>query len=69
MKKPPLKGVNVDEAVAAGAIIYAGLQSKKDLNEVKKAIESVKLQDVFTILFRHISNGRRSNFNRRVLLI
>ena len=31
MKKPPLKGVNVDEAVAAGAAIYAGLKSKKNL--------------------------------------
>ena len=29
MKKPPLKGVNVDEAVAAGAAIYAGLKSKE----------------------------------------
>ena len=47
MKKPPLKGVNVDEAVAAGAAIYAGLKSKKNLNEAqKKAISNVKLQDV-----------------------
>ena len=47
MKKPPLKGVNVDEAVAAGAVVYAGMQSKKNLNEAqKKAIEKVKLQDV-----------------------
>ena len=47
MKKPPLKGVNVDEAVAAGAAVYAGLQSKKSLNEAQKqAIQDVKLQDV-----------------------
>ena len=46
MKKPPLKGVNVDEAVAAGAAIYAGLKSKKNLNDAQKAISNVKLQDV-----------------------
>ena len=47
MKKPPLKGVNVDEAVAAGAAVYAGLQSKKSLNEAQKqAIQNVQLQDV-----------------------
>ena len=46
MKKPPLKGVNVDEAVAAAAV-YAGLQSKKSLNEAQKqAIQGVQLQDV-----------------------
>ena len=36
MKKPPLKGVNVDAAVAAGAASYAGLKSKKNLNEAQK---------------------------------
>ena len=47
MKKPPLKGVNVDEAVAAGAAIYAGLKSKQSLNEAQKqALEKVKMQDV-----------------------
>ena len=47
MKKPPLKSVNVDEAVAAGAAIYAGIKSKKNLNQAqKKAIADVKLQDV-----------------------
>lgn len=47
MKKPPLKGVNVDEAVAAGAAVYAGMQLKSNLNEAqKKAIDKVQLQDV-----------------------
>ena len=40
MKKPPLKGVNVDEAVAAGAAIYAGLKSKKNLNILLKRTET-----------------------------
>ena len=47
MGKPPLKGVNVDEAVAAGAAIYAGLKSKNKLNTAqKKAIGKVQLKDV-----------------------
>ena len=32
MKKAPVKGVNVDEAVACGAAIYAGLQNTSSLN-------------------------------------
>ena len=47
MKKAPVKGVNVDEAVALGAAIYAGLQNKTDLNSAqKKAMSKVELQDV-----------------------
>ena len=47
MGKPPLKGVNVDEAVAAGAAVYAGLKSKDSLNTAqKKAIGKVQLKDV-----------------------
>ena len=47
MKKAPIKGVNVDEAVALGAAIYAGLQNKTDLNSAqKKAMSKVELQDV-----------------------
>lgn len=47
MKKAPVKGVNVDEAVASGAAIYAGLLSKKDLNAAqKKALNNVELEDV-----------------------
>ena len=37
MGKPPLKGVNVDEAVAAGAAVYAGLKSKNSLNTAQKS--------------------------------
>ena len=47
MKKPPVKGVNVDEAVACGAAIYAGLQNTSSLNSAqKKAISKVELNDV-----------------------
>ena len=30
MGKPPVKGVNVDEAVVCGAAIYAGLKTEKN---------------------------------------
>jgi molecular chaperone DnaK (HSP70) len=47
MKKAPVKGVNVDEAVACGAAIYAGLQNKGGLNTAqKKAISKVELNDI-----------------------
>lgn len=47
MKKAPVRGVNVDEAVACGAAIYAGLQNKDSLNSAqKKAISNVELNDV-----------------------
>ena len=47
MKKAPVKGVNVDEAVACGAAIYAGLQNKDSLNTAqRKAISNVELNDV-----------------------
>ena len=47
MGKPPVKGVNVDEAVASGAAIYAGLLQKDDLNAAqKKALDKVELADV-----------------------
>ncbi len=47
MGKPPVKGVNVDEDVACGAAIHAGLLRKKDLNSnQKKSLEKVELNDV-----------------------
>jgi molecular chaperone DnaK len=47
MKKAPTKGVNVDEAVACGAAIYAGLLSKKDLNTAqKKSLNKIELEDI-----------------------
>ena len=48
MGKPPVKGVNVDEAVVCGAAIYAGLKSEKEtLNtEQQEALKDVNLTDV-----------------------
>ena len=48
MGKPPVKGVNVDEAVALGAAISAGLNaSSSDLTaSQKKSLQDVKLTDV-----------------------
>ena len=48
MGKPPVKGVNVDEAVVCGAAIYAGLKTEhKSLNEKQKeALSKVELTDV-----------------------
>ena len=48
MGKPPVKGVNVDEAVVCGAAIYAGLKTeKKTLSEnQQEALKDVKLTDV-----------------------
>ena len=67
MKKPPLKGVNVDEAVAAGAAVYAGLQSKKSLNEAQKqAIQGVQLQDVCNFYLGTLIQEDDPVLNRKV---
>ena len=69
MKKPPLKGVNVDEAVAAGAAVYAGLQSKKSLNEAQKqAIKNVKLQDVCNFYLGTLVQDDDPVLNRKVMV-
>ncbi len=48
MGKPPVKGVNVDEAVVCGAAIYAGLKTEKKTlsDEQQEALKDVKLTDV-----------------------
>ena len=48
MGKAPTKGVNVDEAVAAGAALYAGKNAdQKDLNAAQqKAMSEIDLKDV-----------------------
>ena len=50
MKKTPIKGVNVDEAVACGAAIYAGIQNKSSLNSAQKNKLKVELNDVCNFL-------------------
>ena len=48
MGKPPVKGVNVDEAVVCGAAIYAGLKTEKKTlsSEQQEALKDVNLTDV-----------------------
>ncbi len=65
--KEPLTEVNVDEAVALGACIYAGMKtSGENLNPVQqKAVDSVKLQEVTGHYFGTIVVGM--NESRQVL--
>ena len=47
MGRSPLKGVNVDEAVASGAAIMAGMMSLDKLNPAqRKSIEKVQLSEI-----------------------
>ena len=47
MKKNPTKGVNVDEAVACGAAIFAGLQNKGWAQiQTKKSFSKVEIKDI-----------------------
>ena len=65
--QPPLKGVNVDEAVAAGAAIYAGLKSKDSLNTAqKKAIGKVQLKDVCNFYMGTLVQRDDPILNRKV---
>jgi molecular chaperone DnaK (HSP70) len=67
MGKPPLKGVNVDEAVAAGAAVYAGLKSKDSLNTAqKKAIGKVQLKDVCNFYMGTLVQRDDPILNRKV---
>jgi molecular chaperone DnaK len=69
MKKPPLKGVNVDEAVAAGAAVYAGLKSKRSLNEAQKqALEKVKMQDVCNFYLGTLVQDDDPILNRKIMV-
>ncbi|MDA7741414.1 Hsp70 family protein, partial [bacterium] len=68
MKKPPLKGVNVDEAVANGAAIFAGLKTdKKSLNNAQqKALSNVHLQDVCNFYMGVLMNVEDPLYNRAI---
>ena len=52
MGKEPTKGVNVDEAVASGAALYAGtIADKSDLNEAQKdAMSKIDLVTIMQII-------------------
>ena len=68
MGNPPLKGVNVDEAVAAGAAIYAGLKSKDRLNAAqKKAIGKVQLKDVCNFYMGTLVQKDDPVLNRKII--
>ena len=74
MGKPPVKGVNVDEAVVCGAAIYAGLKTeKKSLNEKQKeALSQVELTDVYFYMgtLAHVTNpttGREEVMNTIII--
>ena len=59
MEKDPTKGVNVDEAVASGAALYAGtIADKSDLNEAQKeAMSKIDLSDVANHYFGTLAQG------------
>ena len=69
MGKPPVKGVNVDEAVVCGAAIYAGLKTeKKTLNtEQQAALKDVNLTDVCNFYMGTLAVVRDSLTNRDII--
>lgn len=65
MKKAPIKGVNVDEAVSCGAALYAGIQNKSSLNSAqKKAVSQVELNDVCNHYMGTLVYGRDTERNQ-----
>ena len=69
MGKPPVKGVNVDEAVVCGAAIYAGLKSKQEnlSDQQQEALKEVKLTDVCNFFMGTLAVVTDSLTNRRVV--
>lgn len=69
MGKPPVKGVNVDEAVVCGAAIYAGLKTEdKALNEKQQeALAEVQLKDVCNFYMGTLAVVRDSITQREVV--
>ena len=68
MGKPPVKGVNVDEAVVCGAAIYAGLKTEKEIlsEEQQEALKDVNLTDVCNFYMGTLALVTDSYTNRRV---
>ena len=60
MGKTPTKGVNVDEAVACGAALYAGINSpKENLNALQqKTLSEIDLKDVANHYFGTLAVSR-----------
>ncbi len=69
MGKPPVKGVNVDEAVVCGAAIYAGLKTEKKTlnNEQQAALKDVNLTDVCNFYMGTLAVRRDHLTNRDVI--
>ena len=69
MGKPPVKGVNVDEAVVCGAAIYAGLKTEKKTlsNEQQAALKDVNLTDVCNFYMGTLAVVRDHLTNRDVV--
>ena len=70
MGKPPVKGVNVDEAVVCGAAIYAGLKTEnKSLNEKQKeALSQVELTDVCNFYMGTLANVADPRTGQQVVM-
>ena len=69
MGKPPIKGVNVDEAVVCGAAIYAGLKTekKKLSTEQQEALKDVNLTDVCNFYMGTLAYVTDPLTNRKVV--
>ena len=69
MGKPPLKGVNVDEAVVCGAAIYAGLKTEKETlsDQQQEALKEVNLTDVCNFYMGTLAYVTDSHTGRRVV--
>ena len=69
MGKPPIKGVNVDEAVVCGAAIYAGLKTekKKLSTEQQDALKDVNLTDVCNFYMGTLAYVTDPLTNRKVV--
>ena len=69
MGKPPIKGVNVDEAVVCGAAIYAGLKTEKKTlsTEQQEALKDVNLTDVCNFYMGTLAYVTDPLTNRKVV--
>ena len=69
MGKPPVKGVNVDEAVVCGAAIYAGLKTEKETlsDQQQEALKEVNLTDVCNFYMGTLAYVTDNHTGRRVV--
>jgi len=69
MGKPPVKGVNVDEAVVCGAAIYAGLKTEKETlsDQQQEALKEVNLTDVCNFYMGTLAVINDNHTGRRVV--